>query len=307
MKLIVSPPPHIHIRDDITSIMRDVIIGLIPACIAGVYFFHWFALRTILLSILVAVLTEFGIRKITHRRQTITDLSAVVTGLLFALVLPPNLPWWITIIGAAVAISLGKQIFGGLGHNLFNPALVGRAVLLASWPVAMTTWVKPYDIVTCASPLAIVKEDLGVKLPTYWQMFIGERAGCIGETSIIALLIGAVYLLLRNRISWHIPVSYIGVVAFLSFILDRDVVFNLMAGGLVLGAFFMATDYVTSPITKNGKLVFGLGCGVMTMLIRMKGGFPEGVCYSILIMNMFTPIIDRVTMPQKFGYERKIR
>lgn len=307
MKLIVGPSPHIHVHDDISSIMRDVIIGLIPTCIAGVYFFHWFALRTILLSVLAAVLTEFIMRKITHRQQTITDLSAVVTGLLFALVVPPGLPWWMTLIGSAVAIGLGKQIFGGLGHNLFNPALVGRAVLLASWPLAMTTWIKPYDMVTCATPLAIVKENLGGELPTYWQMFIGERAGCIGETSIIALLIGAGYLLLRKRISWHIPVSYIGVVAILSFILSRDIVFNLFAGGLVLGAFFMATDYVTSPITKKGKIVFGLGCGVMTMLIRMKGGFPEGVCYSILIMNMFTTIIDRVTIPKKFGYERTIK
>lgn len=305
MNLIVSVSPHIRSQDNVKAIMQDMIIALFPAVIASVYFYHWYALRTIVLGVIGAVLTELIIRKLLKRKSSIHDLSAVVTGILLAFVLPPTLPWWITLIGSVVAITLGKQIFGGLGHNPFNPALVARAILLASWPVYMTSWVTPYDTISCASPLTIAKGKMITSLPSYWQMFIGERAGCIGETSILALLIGAIYLLLRRRITGHTSFSYIGIVAVISFMLKRDVLFELFSGGLVLGAFFMATDYVTSPITNKGKIIFGLGCGLMTILIRLKGGFPEGVCYSILIMNMFTPLIDKLIMPKRFGFVKK--
>ena len=225
----------------------------------------------------------------------------LVTGLIFPLVLPPSIPLWIVIIGAMVCIILGKQIFGGIGYNPFNPALVGRAVVTASWPVYMTTWIRPFDAVSSASPLGIVKEGLNQPLPGYLDLFLGNRAGCLGETSVIALLLGAGYLLYRRQISWHIPLVYLGTVALMSMIFKGDPFFNMLTGGLILGAFFMATDMVTTPITKKGKLFFGLGCGFFTALIRFQGGFPEGVCYSILIMNMFVPLIDRYTQPRRFG------
>jgi len=235
------------------------------------------------------------------KKITVGDLSSIVTGMLLAFVLPPSSPLWIVAIGAFVAIILGKQIFGGLGYNIFNPALVARAVLLASWPVYMTTWTRPFDGITTASPLGIVKMELDQRLPSYLEMFLGNRAGCLGEVSILALLVGAVYLLYKKQITWHIPVSYIGTVGLVCFLFKRDPLFNIMAGGLILGAFFMATDMVTSPLTRSGKLIFGVGCGFLTVLIRFKGGFPEGVCYSILIMNMLTPIIDKITELKVFG------
>jgi len=206
------------------------------------------------------------------------------------------------VIGGAVAILIGKEIFGGLGHNPFNPALVGRAVLLASWPMHMTSWVRPLDAVSCATPLGIVKMGLNENLPSYMDMLVGNRAGCLGETSVLALLIGAGYLLYRKHISLHIPLTYVGTVFAVALIFKKDPLFNVMAGGLILGAFFMATDMVTSPLTGRGKMIFGTGCGLLTMLIRYEGGFPEGVCYSILIMNMVTPLIDRLTEQRPFGH-----
>lgn len=307
-KLLLSVSPHLRTKEDVPRVMLDVIIALIPASLAAVYFFRWYALRTILVCVIFAPLAEWVSQKIMKRTNTIDDFSAVVTGLLLALTLPPTIPPWIAAIGAIVAIVLGKQIFGGLGWNPFNPALVGRAVLTASWPLEMTTWIKPVttglvQAVTTATPLNIIKEKLVEEiLPTHLEMFLGNRAGSLGETSVLLILIGALYLFYRKQITWHIPLSFIGVVAFLSFLLKLDVLFNLFAGGLILGAFFMATDYVTSPLTRKGQIIFGLGCGLLTMLIRLKGGFPEGVCYSILIMNMLTPIIDKLTVPKKFGY-----
>ena len=311
-KFTLSVSPHLRTKEDVPRVMLDVIIALVPAALAAVYFFRWYALRTILVCVIFAPLAEWISQKIMKRKNTIDDFSAVVTGLLLALTLPPTIPPWIAAIGAIVAIVLGKAIFGGLGWNPFNPALVGRAVLTASWPLEMTTWIKPItsgliQAVTTATPLNIIKEKMiEEKLPTYLEMFLGNRAGSLGETSVLLILIGALYLFYRKQITWHIPLSFAGIVVFLSFVLKLDVLFNLLAGGLMLGAFFMATDYVTSPLTRKGQVIFGLGCGLMTMLIRLKGGFPEGVCYSILIMNMLTPAIDKFTVPKKFGAKSRM-
>ncbi|MFQ5866595.1 MAG: RnfABCDGE type electron transport complex subunit D [bacterium] len=300
-RLVVSVSPHIRAREDVRTIMSDVVLALSPALVASIIFFGRRALLIVSVSIFFSVASELFWQRLWRKKITVVDLSSVVTGMLLAFVLPPSSPLWIVAIGAFVAIILGKQIFGGLGYNPFNPALVARAVLLASWPVYMTTWTRPFDGVTTASPLGIVKMELDQKLPSYLEMFLGNRAGCLGEISVLALLVGAAYLLYRKQITWHIPVSYIGTVGLVCLLLKRDPLFNIMAGGLILGAFFMATDMVTSPLTRRGKLVFGVGCGLLTVLIRFTGGFPEGVCYSILIMNMLTPIIDKITEPKVFG------
>jgi len=300
-RLIVSVSPHIRARENVRAIMFDVLLALSPALIASVIFFGRQALLIVSVSIFFSVASEFFWESMWKKKITVGDLSSIVTGMLLAFVLPPSSPLWMVAIGAFVAIILGKQIFGGLGYNIFNPALVARAVLLASWPVYMTTWTRPFDGVTTASPLGIVKMELDQRLPSYLEMFLGNRAGCLGEISILALLVGAVYLLYKKQITWHIPVSYIGTVGLVCFLFKRNPLFNIMAGGLILGAFFMATDMVTSPLTRRGKLIFGVGCGLLTVLIRFKGGFPEGVCYSILIMNMLTPIIDKISEPKVFG------
>lgn len=299
-RLIVSVSPHIRAKEDVRTIMSDVIFALSPALFASIIFFGWRALLIVSVSIFFSVASEFFWQRLWGRKITVGDLSSIVTGMFLAFVLPPSSPLWMVAIGSFVAIILGKQIFGGLGYNPFNPALVGRAVLLASWPVYMTTWTRPFDGVTTASPLGIVKMELGERLPSYLEMFLGNRAGCLGEISVLALLVGAAYLLYKKQITWHIPIGYIGTVGLVSFLFKRDPLFNIMAGGLILGAFFMATDIVTSPLTKKGKLVFGIGCGLLTVLIRFTGGFPEGVCYSILIMNMLTPVIDKITEPKVF-------
>ncbi len=298
---IVSTSPHLKNTETISTVMRDVLIALAPAAIAAVYFFGVPALWLMLVSMASAIVAEFISEKIMKREVTITDGSAAVTGLLLAMVCPPGLPLWIIAIGAAIAIVLVKQVFGGLGYNPFNPALAGRAILMASWPVAMTTWITPFDAITTATPLAIAKFSLSQPLPSYWNLFIGNRAGSLGETSVVALLLGAVYLLYKKHITWHIPASFIAAVGLLSWLMGKDPLFNILAGGLILGAFFMATDMVTSPMTGKGKIIFGCGCGLLTILIRYQGGFPEGVCYSILIFNMLTPLIDKYTMPRKFG------
>ncbi len=314
-QLVVSVSPNLKVRENLSVVMCDVIIALIPAIIASIYFFRLRAVYVLVVSIAASIASEFVSQKIMGRKSTISDLSAVLTGILFAFVIPPFTPLWVVGVGASISIILGKQIFGGLGHNPFNPALVGRAVLLASWPVHLTTWTKPFtyavsnssvDTVTTATPLAIIKEGLGVPLPSYMDLFIGNRAGCLGETSIFALLIGGLYLLFRKQITWHIPVFYIITVGYMSYIFGGDPVFHLLAGGLILGAVYMATDPVTSPLTRQGMVVFAVGCGLLTALIRFKGSFPEGVCYAILIMNMVTPIIDRYIRPKKFGANKAV-
>ena len=309
-RMAVSTGPHLCAPTDIPKIMYGVIIALIPATVIGIYLFGWGALKVILVSVLAAVLTEWATQMIMGRRVSVFDGSAALTGLLLALNVPATLPWWMIMVGAAVAIIIGKQIYGGLVHNPFNPALIGRVVLLVSWPVSMTSWISPMDGISTATPLGILKADGvarlgGVKL---LDLFVGNVGGCIGEVSAIALLIGFVYLLWKGYLTWHIPVSYMGTVFVCSGIFwminpqkYANPLFHLLAGGLILGACFMATDYVTSPVTLRGQIIFGIGCGIITCIIRMFGGYPEGVSFSILLMNAATPLIDQYTKPQRFG------
>ena len=300
----VSSSPHIKSNDSVQGIMRDVIIALIPATIAGIYFFGVKALLVTLVSVLSCIAAEALWQKLAHRKVTIGDLSAVVTGLLIAFNLPAAVPLWLPAIGGFFAIIIVKQFFGGIGQNIMNPALAARAFLLASWPVHMTNFT--VDGVSSATALAILKSGEG-ELPSLFNIFIGNVGGCIGETSVIALLIGAAYLLYKKVISWHTPVAYIGSVFILTTILGRDglitasALYEILAGGLILGAFFMATDYTTSPMTKKGQLIFGLGCGALTTIIRLYGGYAEGVSYAILLMSLAVPFIDKYTAPRIFG------
>ncbi len=301
----VSSSPHIKSNDSVQGIMRDVIIALIPATIAGIYFFGMKAFLVTLVSVLSCIASEALWQKLTHRKITIGDLSAVVTGLLLAFNLPAAVPLWLPAVGGFFAIIIVKQFFGGIGQNIMNPALAARAFLLASWPVHMTNFT--VDGVSAATALAVLKGGEGGQLPSLLNIFIGNVGGCIGETSVIALLIGAAYLLYKKVISWHTPIAYIGSVFILTLILGRDgfmsgnAIYEICAGGLVLGAFFMATDYTTSPMTKKGQLIFGVGCGLLTTIIRLYGGYAEGVSYSILIMSLFVPFIDKFTAPRIFG------
>ena len=302
-KYIVSPSPHIRKKDSTSKIMWSVTAALIPAGAAGVFIFGLKALWVIGICVVTAVLTEALILTLRKQKITILDGSAVLTGLLLAYNLPSGVPFWIPVAGTFFAIAVGKQSFGGLGRNIFNPALVGRAFLLLSWPKYMTRFVMPfrYDGITSATPLAVVKEGLYANFPNYWDLFIGARGGCIGEVCIIALLAGVLFLLYKGYISLHTPLSFIGTVAIFS-AFSGDWLFSILSGGLILGAFFMATDYVTGPLTRKGQIIFGIGCGLVTFVIRKWGGYPEGVSYSILIMNAFTPIIDRYTRLKIYGH-----
>ncbi len=301
-RLITTQSPHIKDKATSRKIMYYVIIGLLPATIAGIYFFKTKALKVICTSVVAALLTEFVILKIRKQPENIKDGSALVTGLLLGLILSPSVPWWIAALGSIFAIAIAKHTFGGLGHNIFNPALAGRAFLVASWPALMTAWLN-IDGTTSATPLGMLKLE-GIKT-SYYNLILGNTAGCIGETSAIAILIGAIFLLLTKIIDWRIPISYIGTVFIFSFIFKQDPIFHLFAGGLLLGAFFMATDYVTTPITKKGKLIFGFGCGILTIILRLFSSYPEGVMFSILLMNGATPLIDRFTKQKPFGYRKK--
>lgn len=304
MMYTVSSSPHIRENTTVQGMMRDVLIALLPATFAGIYFFKFKALLVILISVISCVGFEALWQKLTKQKITVFDLSAVVTGLLLAFNLPASVPLWIPVIGSAFAIIIVKQFFGGVGQNIMNPALAGRAFLLASWPVQMTTWT--VDGVSSATALGILKEGTG-NLPSLLNVFIGNVGGCIGETSALAILLGAAYLFYKKIISWHIPVVYIGTVFVLTLLLGRNgfmsgnALYEILAGGLMLGAFFMATDYTTSPITKKGQVIFAVGCGLMTSVIRIYGGYPEGVSYSILFMNLFVPLIDKYTNPRVFG------
>ncbi len=299
--------------------MLDVLVALVPATVAAIWFFGWDALRLVLVCLAASLLSEWVSRRIMRRANTLGDLSAAVTGLLLALNLPPGLPSWMAAVGCVFAVVIAKQVFGGLGYNPFNPALIGRAFLLISFTGPMTTWsASVFDATTSATPLGMVKEALkaGEALPfamtaeNTWNFFLGNMNGCLGETSALALLLGGGYLLWRRVIGWHTPVAYLGTVAVYAFVLRlvnpgaaMPVSFHLLTGGLMLGAWFMATDMVTTPITRSGKLVFGVGCGLLTMLIRtvINGAYPEGVSFAILIMNAFTPLIDRAMRPRVFG------
>jgi electron transport complex protein RnfD len=308
-KLIVSASPHLHKADSASKIMWLVAISLLPAGIAGVFIFGISALRITLIGIVSALVAEAVLEVLTKRKVTILDGSAFLTGLLLAYNLPPKVPFWLPIIGSFFAIAIGKQAFGGLGQNIFNPALVGRVFLMASWPRYMTTFTKPlnYDAVTSATPLAILKEGKVLESISKWNLFWGIRGGCIGEVCIFALILGALFLLIRGYISWHIPLTFVFTTALVTFIFgpkglfSGDWLFHILSGGLILGAFFMATDYVTSPLTRKGQIIFAIGCGLLTAIIRLWGGYPEGVSYAILMMNAATPIIDRYTRNRIYG------
>lgn len=304
---VVSGTPHVRSKESIQSIMRDVIIALVPATAAGIYYFGLRALILIVAAIISAVFFEWLYEKITRKPVTINDLSAVVTGLLLAMNLPASAPVWVAIVGSAFAIIFAKQLFGGLGQNFINPALAGRAFLLASYPTEMTTWVVPNglaaDAATYATPLAQLKN--GTLDASLGQLVLGQVGGTIGETCAIALIIGGIYLLYKHVISWKIPVIYIATVFILFAVIGRHgmrmPVQEIFAGGVMLGGIFMATDYASSPVTPKGQIIFAVGAGLLTYLIRTFGGYPEGVSYSILIMNCCVPLIERFTEPTIFG------
>lgn len=307
--LLAGSSPHIKSGKNVQKIMLDVVIALMPAAVAAIYYFGFKALLLMASTVLSCVLSEFLWTKITKKPNTIGDLSAVVTGILLAFNLSPKVPVWIAVIGGIFAIIITKQLFGGLGHNFINPALAARAFLMASWPVQMTTWVTPgVDAVSSPTPLAILKgTEVSGQMPELIDMFLGKIGGCLGETSALALLIGALYLVARKVITLELPVAFIGTVAFMTWMLggetafSGDFVYHIFSGGLILGAFFMATDYTTSPVTSLGRIIMGIGCGLMTSIIRLYGGYPEGVSYSILLMNLVVPLIDRFIIPKSFG------
>ena len=328
LKLIASSSPHIRSNEDTRSIMLDVIIALMPALVMGVYVFGWRALTSTLVSVAACVVWEWLYRKVMKKSCSIGDLSAVVTGILLALVCLVQTPYWMLIIGAFFSIVLVKQLYGGIGCNFINPALAGRAILLASYATAMTTWVKVgekaavigsnADIVTAATPLAMMKgvdaagwETL-TNTYTLGDMFIGRIGGSLGEVSSLMLLLGGIYLLLRKVISWQTPVAFIATVAVITLISApagvssvEYMAYNVFGGGLMLGAIFMATDYATSPVTKLGQAIFGIGCGLITVFIRRFGSYPEGVCYSIMIMNCTTWLLDKYIRPTIYGALKK--
>ena len=300
-KLIVSASPHIRAKTTTTNIMLDVIIGLLPAAIASVIIFGFRALMIIADTVLVAVLAEYVSRKVMKRENTVFDLSAVVTGLLLAMNLPVGINPIFAAFGSVAAIVVVKQMFGGIG----NPALAARIILLSSFPSSMTTWAKPFyykegavDAVTTATPLAMNANGQTTPLK---DLFLGTTGGCLGETCAVALIVGGLYLIIRRVISPVIPLTYIATVAVMSLIFGQDILFQLLSGGLMLGAFFMATDYTTSPINTKGKVVYAIGCGVFTFLIRNFANLPEGVSFSILLMNILVPLIERATNPRPFG------
>ena len=304
---ILSSSPHTHSHASVSRIMLDVIIALLPTTAMGIWFFGMPAVWTIATCVSTCIVTESVCRILMKRDNTIGDLSAVVTGLLLALNLPAGIPLWMAVVGSVFAIFIAKQVFGGLGMNPFNPALSARAFMLISFTGPMTTWLKPLwwktpEAMTAATPLAFVKKGDLAQAPQLWDLLIGNMPGCIGEVSALALALGAIYLLLRKVITWHIPVAFLATVAVYALIAGRAPAHvEILTGGIMIGASFMATDYVTSPITAKGKLIFGFGCGLLCMLIRQFGSYPEGCSFAILIMNAICPLINRWTQPRPFG------
>lgn len=293
-KLVSAVSPHISGPRTTQKIMLDVIIALAPAAIASVIIFGWRSLLILAVCVATCVLSEFLFEKLCKREVTVSDLSAAVTGMILALNLPVTIPVWQVVIGCVAAIIVVKQLFGGIGQNFANPALTGRIIMMTAFSGTMTTWVFP-DAVSTATPLAALAKGDTASMPSYLNLFLGWHGGCMGETCALALVLGGIYLVVRRVISWHIPVAFIGTVALMSLVCGKDVLYQLMSGGLLLGAIFMATDYATSPSTPWGKIVFGVGCGLITILIRFWGNFPEGVSFAILIMNILTPYISKLT------------
>ncbi len=320
--LSVSTSPHLRADDSIAKIMWTVNIALAPAAIFGAYWFGMNALMIMIAGIVSAVAFEYLVQKIRKKTVTINDGSAFLTGLLLAMCLPPTVPIYMPVVGSFIAIVIAKHSMGGLGYNIFNPAHIGRAALMVSWPVAMTTWsalkVNGVDVVSSATPLNVLKQQghealltmFGGQASMYQHLFLGTRNGSIGETSTLLLVIGGLFLIYMKIVKWEIPVVMIATVGILTWIFGPagmftgDPIFHMMAGGLIIGAFFMATDMVTVPLTRKGQIIFAVGAGLLTVLIRLKGGYPEGVCYSILLMNSVTPLIDRFVQPVKFGARR---
>jgi electron transport complex protein RnfD len=330
-RLVVTVSPHLRSQATVSRIMWVVVIALLPALAGSVYFFGVRSLWLVALSVISAVVFDSLAQKAFGRRMTPVDGSAVITGILLAYNLPPGVPWWIPVIGSAFAVIVVKQFFGGLGHNFMNPALAARAFLMVSWPTHMTAmWLAPrggtlsgFDAVTTATPLNVAKNAIEIagetgdpssliahanSLPVLKNLFLGKVGGCLGETSALLLLVGAALLIALGVIDWRIPASYIGTVIVLALVLPGNRMtpwFHVFSGGVILGAFFMATDYVTSPLTPMGRVIFGVGCGILTMLIRLYGGYPEGCSYSILLMNVGAPLIDRLVRPRLFGFVKK--
>ena len=329
-KLLVSPAPHLHGNESTRGLMRDVVIALSPSLLVSVYFFGFSAIKLAFVGVIACVLVEYVIQKyVIKSKVEINDYSAALTGLLLALNLPPNSPWWIVFIGSVVAIGVAKMSFGGLGQNLFNPALVGRVFLLVSFPVIMTDWTIPtswfregIDANTGATALSIVKEGLSKGMTmdqifaeqnfSYAQMLFSKIGGSVGEVSALALLVGLAYLLIRRVIRPHIPVAILGTIVIFSgifWIIDPshnpDPLFTILTGGILIGSIFMATDYVTSPMSTKGMVIYGIGIGVITVLIRNFGDYPEGISFAILIMNATVPLLNNYFKPAKFGKEVK--
>ncbi|MCL2440132.1 MAG: RnfABCDGE type electron transport complex subunit D [Treponema sp.] len=323
--MTVSSPPHMYGTDTIEARMRDVLIALSPAFCMALYHYGVKALHTIAIAVIAALLAEYLYRRVMAKPVTLYDYSAAITGLLIGFNLPPDVPFWIPVVGSSFAIIVVKQLFGGLGSNFVNPALAARAFLLASFPVHMTNWTfaavpiaegVSVDVVSSATYLGLIKQNPAFipEFSDYMALLFGKVGGCIGETSAVALLIGGVYLLVKKIINWRIPVFYIGSFAFFAFIFGRtgffsseNLLFEILNGGLIMGAFFMATDYATSPITPNGKIVMGIGCGFLTVFIRFFGGYPEGVSYAIILMNLFVPLIDKYVRPRVYGHSIRRR
>ena len=311
-KIYVSSSPHFNLKCSTQMIMGTVLIALLPEVIMGIVLFGLAALIRILVSVASCVLFEFLFQKITKQKVVIGNLSACVTGVMMALVSPATAPVWIFVVGAAVAMIVAKGLFGGIGSNVFNPALTGRAFMFLSFPAAMgASWMTPktlggtVDAISSATTLSAIKAGTFVMEDgTLWQFFIGNRVGCIGETSTLLILISFAFLALARIIDWRAPLTMVGTVAICSFIAGENVAMSLMTGGLLFGATFMVTDYATAPITKKGRLVFGFGCGLITFLIRRFGGYPEGVMFSILIMNSVAPFLNNLTA-RKYGYGKK--
>lgn len=327
--LTVSGSPHVYTDESVSKIMYGVVLSLIPAALVSFYFFGLAAVLVTLTAVVSCMFFEFIIQKYLLKGPiTIFDGSAVITGLLLAFIIPATLPLWMVVIGSLVSIGMAKMTFGGLGKNIFNPALVGRVFLMISFPVDMNIYPQPSelntnlaDIISGATPLAVVKEgisqggnvsELLPQVPEYMDMFVGNMGGSAGEVSAIAILLGAIFMLARRIITWEVPTAYLGSVALMSGVLwminpdiYADPMFHLLTGGLMLGAFYMATDMVTSPMSRWGMVVFGIGCGFLTIIIRIFGAYPEGVAFAILIMNAFVPLINRSFKPKRFGEEVK--
>lgn len=305
--LTVTTSPHVLDNSSTTKIMADVVIALLPATVVACMVFGLRAVFLTAICVFSCVGFEYLFRRISNRDNTITDLSAGVTGLLLAFNLPANFPYWMAIIGSFIAIVIVKQIFGGIGQNFANPAITARVVLLVSFTGAMTDWPKPThialatDAVTGPTPLGLLQAGEISQLPSHLHMLLGSVGGSLGETSALALLVGGAYLLIKRVITPTIPVTFIGTVAVMALIVGQDPIFHILAGGVILGAFFMATDYTTSPMTMGGQMVFGIGCGFITMMIRLYGSYPEGVSFAILLMNIIVPHIDRLSGRKLYG------